>query len=125
MWAAGLIQFGSSEGPYCNSTSARRPFRGPCHPRSTGWTKFQPQPAVGFVRAALIGFKYTTDYLDGGFVKVRWNRERTPRHSLASRAMTNGGYIRLPDDPISNSSAKATTFVCFCHFDTHLHAQCS
>ena len=38
-------------------------FRGPCHGRSASWTKFEPEPAVSFVRAALIGFKYTARLL--------------------------------------------------------------
>jgi hypothetical protein len=56
--------------------------------------------------------------LDGGFVEVRRYRKRTSRHPLASSAMTNPGQIRLPYDAITNVSAKATTFMYYCHFTT-------
>jgi hypothetical protein len=58
---------------------------GPGHDRSTGWTKFEPEPAVSFVRAELIGFEYTAGYLDDGFVKVCRYRVRTRNSGIAPR----------------------------------------
>jgi len=58
------------EGRYGNPTCARKYFSCPCHGRSTGWAEFGFSPAVTFVRAIFVSFKYTAGDLNDRFAKV-------------------------------------------------------
>lgn len=81
-WVVGLNPVRIIEGPTGDPAVGGKHFSGPGHGRSTGWTKFEPEPAVSFVRAELMGFEYTAGYLDDGFVKVCRYRKRTPVNRL-------------------------------------------
>jgi hypothetical protein len=74
------------------------------------------QPPVAFVRTMFEGIRSPGCQFDILFPEVNDHGEGGSRATLAERAMTNSGADRLSRRPVSDCSAKTSSFVNFRHF---------